>query len=122
MVPRLSRACSTRSAAEDDPLTKASARYEAFKRAFGTVTGNPSPLLALSSFTGSSAAFAAAVLSERGFVLVVTPGLPEADALLADLRVLENECPVRALEFPPPLEDDRSSLAARLKVAAVLGA
>ena len=53
---------------------------------------------------------------------MVTPGLPEADALLADLRVLENECPVRALEFPPPLEDDRSSLAARLKVAAVLGA
>ena len=86
------------------------------------MTGNPSPLLALSSFTGSSAAFAAAVLSERGFVLVVTPGLPEADALLADLRVLENESPVRALEFPPPLEDDRSSLAARLKVAAVLGA
>ena len=86
------------------------------------MTGSPSPLLALSSFTGSSAAVAAAVLSERGFVLAVTPGLPEADALLADLRVLENECPVRALEFPPPLEDDRSSLAARLKVAAVLGA
>ncbi|MGN0846729.1 MAG: transcription-repair coupling factor [Kiritimatiellia bacterium] len=86
------------------------------------MTGSPSPSLALSSFTGSSAAFAAAALSERGFVLVVTPGLPEVDELMADLRVLEGECPVRALEFPPPLEDDRSTHAARLKVAAVLGA
>ena len=48
---------------------------------------------------------------------VVTPGLPEADAMMADLRVLGNECAVRALEFPPPLEDDRSSTAARLKNA-----
>ncbi len=86
------------------------------------MTGNPSPLLALSFLAGSSPAFVAAVLAEKGFVLVVTPGLPEADALMADLRALENECAVRALEFPPPLEGDRSSTAARLKVAAVLGA
>ena len=50
-------------------------------------------------------------------MLAVTPGLPEADAMMADLRVLGNECAVRALEFPPPLEDDRSSTAARLKNA-----
>ena len=99
-----------------------SKRYIAFKEAFRSVAEHPSPALALSSFTGSSAAFAASVLSERGFVLVIVSGLPEADALMADLKVLERECPVRALEFPPPLEDDRSSMAARLKVAAVLGA
>lgn len=86
------------------------------------MTENPSPYLALSSMNGSSAAFAAAVLSERGFVLVVTPGLPEADALMSDLHVLENECDVRAIEFPPPLEGDRSATAQRLKVASVLGA
>ena len=39
------------------------------------------------------------------FVLAVTPGLPEADAVADDLRVLEGECGVRALSFPPPLED-----------------
>ena len=104
----------------------ASERIEIFRKAFRAVTGHPSPRLALSSLTGSSAAFAAAALAlrEEGtpFVLAVTPGLPEADAMMADLRVLGNECAVRALEFPPPLEDDRSSTAARLKVAAVLGA
>ena len=104
----------------------ASERIEIFRRAFRGVTGHPSPRLALSSLTGSASAFAAAALAlrEEGtpFVLAVTPGLPEADTMLADLRVLEKECAIRALEVPPPLEDDRSSTAARLKVAAVLGA
>ena len=99
----------------------ASERIEIFRKAFRAVTGHPSPRLALSSLTGSSAAFAAAALALRGegtpFVLAVTPGLPEADAMMAALRVLGNECAVRALEFPPPLEDDRSSTAARLKNA-----
>ena len=89
---------------------------------------HPSPVLAVSSFTGSSAAFAAAVLARRPpdggvpFVLAVTPGLPEADELVDDLCSLEKECQVRALEFPPELEGDPSATAARIKVAAALGA
>ena len=79
--------------------------------------------LCLPSLTGASGAFAAVALAEKeGCVLAVTPGLPEADALVADLRVLEGETAVRVLEFPPPLEDDRVGLAARLKTAAVLDA
>ncbi len=90
---------------------------------------HPSPALAFSSFTGSSAAFAAALLAARPpegappLVLAVTPGLPEADTLVADLEALaQHDAPLRVLEFPPPLEDDRASLSARLKAAAALGA
>ncbi len=101
-------------------------RTEAFAEAFAPgVVNHPSPALALSAFTGSAAAFAAVVLAKRGktpLVLAVTPGLPEADVLTDDLRVLEDEAGVRVLEFPPPLEDDSSSTAARLKVSAALGA
>ena len=86
----------------------------------------PSPALALPSFSGSATAFAAAALAREErhapFVLVVTPGIPEADTVADDLRVLEGECGVRALAFPPPLEDDPTSTAARLKVSAALGA
>ena len=109
-------------------VTKTSKRVRLFEKAFREGTDVPSPTLALSSLTGSAAAFAAAALAEPEqegripFVLAVTPGLPEADALAGDLKVLENECAIRALEFPPPLVDDPSSTAARLKVAAVLGA
>ena len=105
-----------------------SKRLDAFVNAFAPVMRNPSPALALSSFTGSSAAFAAATLARNPppggmpFVLAVTPGLPEADALAGDLDVLEGECGTRVLEFPPELEDEPSSIAARLKVAAALGA
>jgi transcription-repair coupling factor (superfamily II helicase) len=99
-----------------------------FEQAFHTVAENPSPALALSSFTGSSAAFAAAALARGsrggspGLVLAVTPGLVEADELVADLMTLARTGAVRALEFPPPIEDDRSTTAARLKTAAALGA
>ena len=105
-----------------------SKRLDAFVKAFAPVMDHPSPVLAISSFTGSSAAFAAAVLAKRPpaggipFVLAVTPGLPEADQLVDDLGVLEKECGVRTLEFPPELEDDPSATAARIKVAAALGA
>ncbi len=104
------------------------ARLELFEAAFKTVAENPSPTLALSSFTGSSAAFAAAALARKpledapGMVLAVTPGLVEADDLVADLTALERFGAVRVLEFPPPIEDDRSTTAARLKTAAALGA
>ena len=107
-------------------MLKTSKRLEIFAKAFRAVSDNPSPALALPSFAGSSAAFAAASLAldvrAVPFVLAVTPGLPEADTLYEDLRVLERESPVRVLELPPVLEDDRSSTAARLKVAAALGA
>ena len=88
-------------------------------------TEHPSPLLALSSLTGSASAFAALTLARYGAgaaVLAVTPGLPEADGLLANLRVLEKESGVRLLEFPPVLEDDRTSTAARLRTVAALDA
>ena len=104
------------------------ARLELFEAAFKTVAENPSPTLALSSFTGSSAAFAAAALARKpledapGMVLAVTPGLVEADDLVADLTALERFGAVRVLEFPPPIEDDRSTTAARLKTATALGA
>ena len=104
------------------------ARIEAFVRAFGTVLEHPSPALALSSFTGSAAAFASVALAQHPpkdgvpFVLAVTPGLPEADTLADDLAVLEKEGGVRVLDFPPPLENDPSSTSARLRVAAALGA
>ena len=100
-----------------------SERTRLFQEAFRSVTEASARLLCLPSLTGSSGAFAAAALAEKeGCALAVTPGLPEADALMADLRALEGETAVRALEFPPPLEDDRLGLAARLKVAAALEA
>ena len=103
-------------------------RLEAFAKAFAPAMEHPSPDLALPSFTGSSGAFAAVVLATRPpkggvpFVLAVTPGLPEADVLTDDLTALAEEGGVRVLEFPPVLEDDASSMAARLKVSAALGA
>ena len=117
-------------------VLKASKRFALFEKAFGEGAECPSSGLALPSFSGSATAFAAAALARgerraRGVcptetvapvVLVVTPGLPEADAVTDDLRVLEGECGVRALGFPPPLEDDPASTAARLKVSAALGA
>ncbi len=117
-------------------MLKASKRFALFEKAFWEGAESPSPGLALPSFAGSATAFAAAALARgegrvRGarpteactpFVLAVTPGLPEADAVADDLRVLEGECGVRALSFPPPLEDDPASTAARLKVSAALGA
>ncbi len=103
-------------------------RLEAFAKVFAPAMENPSPDLALPSFTGSSGAFAAVVLAmhpPKGgvpFVLAVTPGLPEADVLTDDLTVLAEEGGVRVLECPPGLEDDAASMAARLKVSAALGA
>lgn len=103
-----------------------SERLQRFQKAFRAGTDNPSPRLALASLTGSSAAFAAVSLaldpSPCPFVLAVTPGLPEADLLAGDVRILEQECAVHVQEFPLALEGDRAAAAARLKAAAVLGA
>ena len=109
-------------------VTKASKRVALFEKAFAAGTDLQSPSIALPSFTGSATAFAAVALARHPqdggaqFVLAVTAGLPDADAVCGDLRVLEGECGVRVLEFPPPLEDDPSATAARLKVSAALGA
>ncbi len=110
-------------------MASISKRLGLFKKAFAPVMEHPSPALAFSSFTGSSAAFATATMvadpepDATPLVLAVTPGLPEADSLRADLEALaKNDCAFRVLEYPPPLDDDRGSQAARLKVAAALGA
>ncbi len=102
--------------------------FAAFDRAFMPVLDNPSPALALSSFTGAAAAFAAISLARNvpahavPLILMVTPGLPEADRLTDDLEALAAAVGVRVLEFPPVLEGDVSATAARLKASAALGA
>ena len=74
-----------------------SERTRLFQDAFRSVTEASARALCLPSLTGSAGAFAAAALAEKvGCVLAVTPGLPEADALVADLRVLDGETAVRA--------------------------
>lgn len=84
--------------------------------------------VALPSLTGSASAFAALALvrnpPEGGvpFVLAVTPGLPEADALCDDLKLLTARSDVRVLELPPPLEDDAASLGLRARAASAIGA
>jgi len=109
-------------------VAKRSQRLARFADAFLPGVDFRSPALAFSSFTGSSAAFAAATLAldapkdATPFVLAVVPGLPDADVLADDLHVLENECAVRVLEFPPALEGDPAATSARLKTAAVLSA
>mgnify|MGYP002521357695 FL=1 len=83
----------------------------------------PCPLqdksLAISSLTGSADAFLAVTLATRGeappVVLALTPGLPEADRLTDDLRILTARTDCRIRSFPPLLEDDRGTLGARLK-------
>jgi hypothetical protein len=101
-----------------------SKRFDIFAKAFGAGVPKGAPAVAYPSFTGSSAAFAAAVLAagRNGVVLAVANGLPEADALYSDLEAIADEAGVRALEFPPEIEDDRGATAARLRVSAALGA
>ena len=96
------------------------------------------------SLTGSADAFLALTLATgRGLgdnrrqatsdngkaVLVVTPGLPDADRLVDDLRILTGDKKLgtdpfatRVLEFPPPLGGDKSALGTRLKTIAALKA
>ena len=62
-------------------------------------------------------------------VLAITPGLPDADRLADDLKVLTStvqpstfDLQPRLLEFPPLLDGDRSALGLRLKTIAALKA
>ena len=106
---------------------------------------------AIPSLTGSADAFLAATLAEGAggeqkgedkshetrdkrqaegqetrdksrVVLAVTPGLPDADRLTDDLKVLTADTPIRVLEFPPSLEGDKSALGLRIKTIAALKA
>ena len=84
------------------------------------------------SLTGSADAFLALTLAmgDKDFrrktkdkvVLAVTPGLPDADRLTEDLRLLSAKLPTRILEFPPLLDGERSALGLRLKTIAALKA
>ena len=89
--------------------------------------------LAISSLTGSADAFLALALAEHSpsdppkpqspaprLVLAVVPGIPDADRLTDDLRILTERRPTRILEFPPLIPDDRSALGLRLKTIAAL--
>ena len=78
--------------------------------------------LCIPSLTGSSDAFLALTLAENRVVLAITPGLPDADRLADDLRILSAKLPTRILEFPPLLDGDRSALGLRLKTIAALKA
>ena len=73
------------------------------------------------SLTGAADAFLALTLAENRVVLAVTPGIPAADRLVDDLRVIAPEN-VRVLEFPPSLGGDKSALGLRLKTVAALRA
>ena len=93
--------------------------------------------LCLPSLTGSADSFMALTLALANrtqapagkVVLAVTPGLPDADRLVDDLRVLTGDKKLgtdpyaaRIFEFPPPLDGDRSALGTRLKTIAALKA
>ena len=92
----------------------------------------PGGTYALSSLTGSADAFLALALAtgETGsgtLVLAVTPGIPDADRLVDDLRLLTHSpaaptFQTRILEFPTLLSGDKASLGTRLKTLAALKA
>ncbi len=93
--------------------------------------------VAISSLTGSADAFLALALTNTAtptaqprLVLAVVPGLPDADRLADDLRLLASDSKgpnaaaysVRILEFPPLLDGDRTALGLRLKALAAIRA
>ena len=76
--------------------------------------------LAVPSLTGSAGAFLAASLAQAPrVVLVVTPGIPDADRLADDLNLV---AAASVLEFPPKLDDDVSAPGLRIKTASALRA
>ena len=109
-------------------MVEAGERYVIFERAFMSSRLEGARAVSYPSLIGSSAAFALAALArnpESGdapFVLAVTDGLPDADRLMDDLSLIERETGVRSLMFPPALEDDAPTAAARIRAASALGA
>lgn len=82
--------------------------------------------LCLPSLTGSADAFLALTLAGEGdaphLVVAITPGLPDADRLADDLRIVSAKLPTRILEFPPLLDNDRAALGTRLKTISAIRA
>ena len=73
----------------------------------------------LPALTGSADAFLALVLAGSSrTVLVVAPGLPDAERIACDIELLSPN--VEALELPPPSEDDASTAGTRMKTARAL--
>ena len=100
---------------------------ELFSSRFSPPSPTEGGAVAISSLTGAADAFLALALSKDSrLVLAATPGLPDADRLSDDLRVLSAAIPsareVRVLEFPPPLAGDVGALGTRLKTLAALRA
>ena len=105
-----------------------------------SLTGAADAFLALAMATDSICGKSGDERRRPRIVLAITPGLPDADRLADDLRVLTsqpspngkvksratNASPdvyqTRVLEFPPLLGDDKSSLGVRLKTIAALKA
>ena len=96
-----------------------------------SLTGAADAFLALAMATDSLGKKPDEAKGAPRIVLAITPGLPEADRLADDLRVLTSLQPeksnpgvyqTRILEFPPLLGDDKSSLGVRLKTLAALKA
>ncbi|MBO7165949.1 MAG: transcription-repair coupling factor [Kiritimatiellae bacterium] len=110
-------------------MTEINKILEKFEKIFWAAASSPSPKISLSSFTGSAAAFSAIALAGEmkakeenrpPFVLVVTPGLPEADTICNDLTELGKYAGVRVLEFPPLMGKDVSIASARIKTASAI--
>ena len=99
---------------------------ENFNSKFTPPGAGPGGAVCISSLTGSADAFLALARTAAGgkprIVLAVTPGLPDADRLADDLRILTEREPTRILELPPLVQDDKSSLGTRLKTVAALRA
>ena len=108
---------------------------EALSCSIPSLTGSSDAFLALTLALGRGGEDKGQRTEDKGrVVLVVTPGLPDADRLADDLRLLTSQpashpsSPVphpystRVLEFPPPLDDDKSALGTRLKTIAALKA
>ena len=107
-----------------------------------TFSSPPSLSLSIPSLTGSADAFLALSLAQSNrLVLALTPGLPEADRLADDLRLLLQleaateegvrrkeqgeegaRKDTRILEFPPLFDNDKGALGQRLKTLAALKA
>lgn len=99
------------------------AAIEAFAKLFSPPGGFPGGDTAIPSLTGGADAFLAAALAELNgarVVLAITDGLPEADRLVDDLKLITADLPTRILEFPPLLSGDKSALGLRLKTIAAL--